>query len=90
MIDRLRKQLPEQDFVLKIKVSEDGVEDIQVVGGRWEDPEIWGTILADAAVTIGKMFSSKKHMKKYMTKLEKTFSHQIRDPESWVDYEGEP
>ena len=40
----------DSDVVLRVRVSDAGAAEIEVNPEKWNDPDVWGTLLADVAV----------------------------------------
>jgi hypothetical protein len=79
MKKKIPRRRPNQDLVIRVKVTPEGAAEIEVNQDKWDDPDVWGTLLSDIAVTIAQTYSSEETRKKFITTLEQSFSRDIRD-----------
>lgn len=79
MKKKIPRKRPNQDLVIRVKVTPEGAAEIEVNQNKWDDPDVWGTLLSDVAVTIAETYAAENESKKFITVLEQSFSRDIRD-----------
>lgn len=79
MKKKISRKRPNEDWVIRVKVSDEGAADIEVNQEKWDDPDIWGTLLADVAVTIAHGYANESQRDDFIKVLEKSFSRDLRD-----------
>ena len=67
------------ELVLRVRVSDAGEAEIEVNREKWNDPDVWGTLLADAAITIAEGYSTKDNRMEFIRIMEKSFSRDLQD-----------
>ena len=79
MKKKIPRRKPNQDLVIRVKVSPEGAAEIKVNKDKWDDPDVWGTLLSDIAVTIAETYTTEDTRKKFITVLEQSFSRDLLD-----------
>jgi len=79
MKKKIPRKRPNQDLVIRVKVTPEGTGEIEVNQDKWDDPDVWGTLLAEVASTIAETYSSENNRKKFIADLEQSFSRDVRD-----------
>jgi hypothetical protein len=79
MKKKIPRKRPNQDLVIRVKVTPEGAAEIEVNQEKWDDPDVWGTLLADVAATIAEGYATENEREKFMAVLEQSFSRDIRD-----------
>lgn len=60
-------------------MTPEGAAEIEINKEMWKDPDIWGTLLADVAVSIAEGYSTEDRLGTFVADLEKSFSRDIWD-----------
>jgi len=79
MRKKIPRKRPNQDLVIRVKVSPEGAAEIEINQEKWDDPDVWGTLLADVAATIAEGYSAENDREKFIFVLEQSFSRDIRN-----------
>ncbi len=79
MKKKISQKNSDGDVVLRVSVSDLGAAEIEVNPKKWNDPDVWGTLLADVAATISCCYSTKEESKRFVEILEKSFVRDFRE-----------
>jgi hypothetical protein len=79
MKKRISRKNADQNLAIRVRVSPDGAAEIEVNQNMWDDPDIWGTLLSDVAVSIAEGYVKGDKKKQFIETLEKSFTRDIRD-----------
>jgi hypothetical protein len=79
MKKKISNKNADQNLAIRVRVSPEGEALIEVNKEMWNDPDVWGTLLADVAVSIAQDYTTESKRKQFVADLEQSFSRDIRD-----------
>jgi hypothetical protein len=79
MMKKNSRKHADQNLAIRVRVSPEGAAEIEVNQEMWDDPDIWGTLLADVASSIAEGYKTEDKRKQFLADLEHSFSRDVRD-----------